>query len=142
MVCFLTIVFGFFADVNPKVIETAADEAVGPMANVEYKRLVEKLGGTQKNQVFSFFEIVPPRREAKMLLAEAEERKQQKVAGGVGATIVLEKKKRRGREEETTRRRRQCEDVKAPDAARVPAERGSAPIQGRLRRRRGGRGAL
>ena len=65
-----------FADVDPKVIETATDEAVGPMANVECKQLVDKLGGTRKNRVFSFFEIVPPRREAEVLLAEAEEKKQ------------------------------------------------------------------
>ena len=79
-----------FADVDPKVIETTADEAVGPMANVEYKQLVEKLEGTRKNRVFSFFEIVLPCRKVEMLLAEAEERKQQKAVGGVGATIVLE----------------------------------------------------
>ena len=50
------------ADVYPKVAETAADEAVGPMGNVEFKQLVEKLGGTWKNRVFSFFGIVPPPR--------------------------------------------------------------------------------
>ena len=78
-----------FADVDPTVIETTTDEAVGPMANMEYKQLVEKLEGTRKNRVFSFFEIVLPRRKVEMLLAEAEERKQQKAVGGVGATIVL-----------------------------------------------------
>ena len=46
--------------------------------------------------MFSFFGIVPHRREAEVLLAEAEEKKQQKAAGGACATIVLEKKKRRG----------------------------------------------
>ena len=40
---------GLFTYVDPKVIEASADEAVGPMGNVEYKQLVEKLGGTQKN---------------------------------------------------------------------------------------------
>ena len=50
------------ADVYPKVAETAADEAVGPMGNVEFKQLVEKLGFPRKNRVFSFFGIVPPRR--------------------------------------------------------------------------------
>ena len=64
-----------FADVDSKVIKTVADEAIGPVANVEYKQLVEKLGGTQKNRVFSFLEIVPPCREAEALLAEAEEKK-------------------------------------------------------------------
>ena len=63
------------ADVDPKVAETAADEAVGPVGNVEFKQLVEKLGGTRKNRVFSFFGIVPPRSEEEALLAEAEEKK-------------------------------------------------------------------
>ena len=40
---------GLFAYFDPKVIEASADEAVGPVGNVEYKQLVEKLGGTQKN---------------------------------------------------------------------------------------------
>jgi hypothetical protein len=66
------------------------------VANVEYKQLVEKLGGTRKNRVFSFFGIVPPHREAEVLLAEAKEKKQQKPTVGAGATIVLENKKRRG----------------------------------------------
>ena len=64
-----------FADVDPKAIETTADEAVGPVGNVEFKQLVEKLGGTRKNRVFSFFGIVPPRSEEEALLAEAEEKK-------------------------------------------------------------------
>jgi hypothetical protein len=37
---------GLFVDVDPKVIEASADKAVGPVGNVEYKQLVEKLGGT------------------------------------------------------------------------------------------------
>ena len=96
MVCFFLMSLGLFADVDPKVIEASANEAVGPVGNVEYKQLVEKLGGTRKNQVFSSFGIVPPRREAEALLAEAQEKKQQKATGGVGTTIVLEKKKQRG----------------------------------------------
>jgi hypothetical protein len=43
------------SDVDPKAIEIAADEFVGPVGNVEYKQLVEKLGGTRRNRVFSFF---------------------------------------------------------------------------------------
>jgi len=43
--------------------------------------------------VFSFFGIVPPRREAEAMLAEAEEKKHQKAAGEASATNVLEKKK-------------------------------------------------
>ena len=78
-----------FADVDPKAIETTADEVVGPVGNVEFKQLVKKLGGTQKNRVFSFFEIVLPCREAGALLAEAEEKKQQKVAGGTTSEIRL-----------------------------------------------------
>ena len=66
------------------------------MGNVEFKHLVDKLGGTRKNRVFSFFGIVPPRREAEVLLVEAKEKRQQKAAVGAGATIVLEKKKLRG----------------------------------------------
>ena len=61
---FFLMSLGLFADVDPKVIEASANEAVGPVGNVEFKQLVEKLGGTQKNRVFSFFGIVPPRREA------------------------------------------------------------------------------
>jgi hypothetical protein len=49
MYVFLMLSSPLFADVDPKVIETIGDEAVGPVANVEYKQLVEKLGGTQKN---------------------------------------------------------------------------------------------
>ena len=86
---------------DPKAIEAAADEFVGPVGNVEYKQVVEKLGGTRWNRVFSFFIINPPRREAEAVMAEAEEKKQQKekqkAAGGVGATSALEKKKRRGK---------------------------------------------
>ena len=80
---------GLFADVDLKVIGAVADEAVGPVANVQYKQLMEKFGGTQKNRVFSFFEIVLPCREAGALLAEAEEKKQQKVAGGTTSEIRL-----------------------------------------------------
>ena len=86
----------FSADVDPKVAKIAADKAIGPVGNVEFKHLVDKLGGTRKNRVFSFFGIVPPRREAEVLLAEAKEKKQQKAAVGTGATIVLENNKRRG----------------------------------------------
>ena len=48
------------------------------MGSVEYKQLVEKLGGTRRNRVFSFFGITPPRREAEAVVVEAEEKKQQK----------------------------------------------------------------
>ena len=61
--------------VNPKAIEAAADEFVGPVGNVDYKQLMEKLGGTRRNRVFSFFGINPPRREAETVLAEDEEKK-------------------------------------------------------------------
>jgi len=68
---------------------------------VEYKQVVEKLGGTRRNQVFSFFGINPPSRKAEAAMAEVEEKKlqreQQKAAGGVGAISVLEKKKRQGK---------------------------------------------
>jgi hypothetical protein len=84
-------------DVDPKVIEVAADEFVGPMGNVEFKQLVEKLSGTRRNRVFSFFGINPPYREAEAVLAKAEEKKQQKAAGGASATGTLEKKKRQGK---------------------------------------------
>jgi len=71
------------------------------VGSVEYKQLVEKLGGTRRNRVFSFFGINPPHCEAEAVVAEAEEKKQQKeqqkAAGGVGATSALEKKKRRGK---------------------------------------------
>ena len=46
---FEIVVFDFLCRCRPKVIETTADEAIGPVANVEYKQLVEKLGGTRKN---------------------------------------------------------------------------------------------
>ena len=64
------------SNVDPKAIEAATDKFVGPVGNVEYKQLMEKLGGTRRNRVFSFFGINPPRREAEALLAEAEEKKQ------------------------------------------------------------------
>ena len=67
-------------DIDPKAIEAVADEAVGPVGNVEYKQLMEKLGGTRRNRVFSFFGIKPPRREGEAVLAEAKEKKQQKAA--------------------------------------------------------------
>ena len=84
-------------DVDPKAIEAATDKFVGPVGNVEYKQLMEKLGGTRRNRVFSFFGIDPPRRNAEAVLAEAEEKKQQKAAGCAGTTSALEKKKRRGK---------------------------------------------
>jgi len=37
------------ADIDPKAIEAVVDEFVGPMGSVEYKQLVEKLGGTRRN---------------------------------------------------------------------------------------------
>ena len=85
------------SDVDPKAIEIAADEFVDPVGNVECKQLVEKLGGTRRNRVFSFFGIDPPRRNAEAVLAEAEEKKQQKSAGCAGTTSALEKKKWRGK---------------------------------------------
>jgi len=90
------------ADIDPKAIETAADEFVGLVGLVEYKQLVEMLGGVRRNRVFSFFGINPLRREAEAAIAEAEEKKKQReqqkaVAGGVGATSALEKKKGRGK---------------------------------------------
>ena len=63
------------ADVDPKAIEAVANEAVGPVTNVEYKLQMEILGGTRKNRVFSFLDIVPPRRAADVLWVEAEEKK-------------------------------------------------------------------
>jgi hypothetical protein len=63
------------ADIDPKAIEIAADEFVGPVGLVEYKQLVEKLGGTRRNWVFSFSRINPPRCEAEAAIAEAEEKK-------------------------------------------------------------------
>ena len=75
---FLILSSPLIADTNPKAIETAADEFVGPVGLVEYKQLVEKLGRTRRNRVFSFFGINPPRREAEAVIAEAEEKKQQR----------------------------------------------------------------
>jgi hypothetical protein len=80
------------ADVDLKAIEAATDEFVGPVGNVDYKQLVEKLGGTRRNRVFSFFGINPPRREAEAVVAEAEEKKQQKEQ-----QKAAEKRKRRGK---------------------------------------------
>jgi hypothetical protein len=80
------------SDVDRKAIEAAADEAVGPVGNVEFKQLMEKLRGTRRNRVFSFFGINPPCREAEAVLAEAEEKKQQRAAGGAGATSALKPK--------------------------------------------------
>ena len=108
-----------FADVDPKAIEAAADEAIGPVANVEFKQLLEKLGGTRGNRVFSFFGIDPPSREAKVMLAEAEakEKNQQKAGGGAGATIVLDKKNRRGKTAgaSAAKRSRLLESILGPD---------------------------
>ena len=66
------------ADIDPKAIETAADEFVGLVGLVEYKQLVEMLGGVRRTRVFSFFRINPPGREAEAVIAEAEEKKQQR----------------------------------------------------------------
>ena len=85
------------SDVDPKAIEAAADEFIGPVGNVEYKQLTEKIGGIRRNRVFSFFGVDPPRCGAEAVLVEAEEKKQQKAAGGAGATSALEKKKGRGK---------------------------------------------
>ena len=63
------------SDIDPKAIEVAADEFVGPIGNIEYKQLVEKLGSTRRNRVFSIFGINPPCREAEVVVAEAEEKK-------------------------------------------------------------------
>jgi hypothetical protein len=90
-----------FADIDLKANEAAADEFVGPIGSVEYKQLVEKLGGTRRNRVFSFFGINPPCCEAETAMVEAEEKKQQReqqmVAGGAGASSALEKKKQQGK---------------------------------------------
>jgi len=66
------------ADIDPKAIENAADEFVSPVGLVEYKQLVEKLGGVKRNRVFNFFGINHPCREAEAAIAEAKEKKQQR----------------------------------------------------------------
>ena len=51
-VFFLPLPSTLLSDVDSKAIEAAADEAVGPVANVEFKLLMEKLSGTRRNRVF------------------------------------------------------------------------------------------
>ena len=109
-----------FTDVDPKAIEAAADGFIGPVGNVEYKQLTEKLGGIRRNRVFSFFGVDPPRRGAEAVLVEAEEKKQRKAAGGAGATSALEKKKRRGKAAgaSTTRCSKLLGTILGPDVLR------------------------
>ena len=78
MVFFNPLSSSLIADIDPKAIEAAADEFVGPVGSVEYKQVVEKLGGTRRNQVFSFFGINPPSRKAEAAMAEVEEKKLQR----------------------------------------------------------------
>ena len=66
-------------DIDPKAIEAAADEVVGPVGNVEYKQFMEKLGGTRRNRVFSFFEIILPAAKARRCWRRPKKRSNRKL---------------------------------------------------------------
>jgi len=68
------------------VIESRADEMVGPVSKDKYKALVSHLSGVRRNQVFHALGLSAPRRAAEAKLAEGQ---------GAAPTSALEKLKRK-----------------------------------------------
>ena len=69
---FVAYILCFFdlAGVDPVVIESRADEMVGPVSKDEYKALVSHLSGVRWNRVFHALGLSAPQRLAEVKLAE------------------------------------------------------------------------
>jgi hypothetical protein len=69
---FVAYILCFFdlAGVDPAVIESRADEMVGPVSKDEYKALVSHLSGVRQNRVFHALGLSAPQRAAEAKLAE------------------------------------------------------------------------
>ena len=74
------------AGVDPAVIESRANEIVGPVSTNEHKALVGHLGGVRRNRVFHALGLSASRRLAKVKLTEGQ---------GTAPTGALEKAKRK-----------------------------------------------
>jgi len=72
--------------VDPTIIESRADEIVGPVSTTEHKALEGHLGGVRRNRVFHALGLSPPRHSAKVKLAEGQD---------AAPTGALEKAKRK-----------------------------------------------
>jgi hypothetical protein len=59
-----------FAGVDPVVIESRADEMVGPVSKDKYKALVSHLSGVRQNRVLHALGLSAPQRAAEAKLAE------------------------------------------------------------------------
>ena len=81
ILCFFDLV-----GVDSVVIESRADEMVGPVSKDKYKALVSHLSGVQRNRVFHALGLCAPRRAAEAKLAEGQ---------GAAPTSALEKSKRK-----------------------------------------------
>ena len=68
------------------MIESRADEMVGPVSKDEYKALVSHLSGVRRNQVLHALGLSAPQRAAEAKLAEGQ---------GAATTSALEKAKRK-----------------------------------------------
>ena len=68
------------------MIESRADEMVGPVSRGEYKSLVSHLSGVRRNRVFHALGLSAPQRTAEVKLAEGQ---------GATPTSALEKAKRK-----------------------------------------------
>ena len=71
---------------DPTIIESRADEMVGPVSTTEHKALEGHLGGVRWNRVFHALGLSPPRRSAEVKLAEGQ---------GTAPIGALEKAKRK-----------------------------------------------
>ena len=71
---FITYPLRLFGDagVDPVVIESRADEIVGPVSTNEHKALVGHLGGMRRNWVFHALGLSAPHRLAEVKLAEGQ----------------------------------------------------------------------
>ena len=74
------------AGVDPGVIESRADEMVGPVSTNEHKALVGHLSGVRRNRVFHALGLFAPRRLAEVKLVENQ---------SAALTSALEKAKRK-----------------------------------------------
>jgi len=83
---FVAYVLCFFdlAGVDPVVIESRADEMVGPVSRGEYKSLVSHLSGVRRNRVFHSLGLSAPQRAAELKIVEGQ---------GVAPAHALEKAK-------------------------------------------------
>ena len=68
------------------MIESRADEMVGPVSKDKYKALVSHLSGVRRNRVFHALGLSAPRHAAEAKLAEGQ---------GAAPTSALEKSKRK-----------------------------------------------